>query len=388
MASAILALGWLKMHGAGRGALPAPAIPNVNVAAPLSRDITEWDDYIGRFRASQSVDVRSRVPGQITGIHFTDGQMVKKGQLLFTIDRRRFQAAQDTARGDIEAARANLALARAQLVRAQKLSGDSALSTDTLDQLRANEQASQGALSSAQGRLRARDLDLEFAEVHAPISGRISDRRVDTGNQVTGTEGADGTLLTTIDAIDPIYFDFDASEALFLKAQRTWQSTGEPAKVEIRLQNETAYCWKGQLDFIDSGLDPRAGTIRGRAILPNPSGLLRSGLFGNMRLAAGYTARALLVPDAAIRTDQARQIVLVVDDKNFVSAKEVEAGPLVDGLRVIRSGLSANERVLVDGAGIVPGVAVNPHETAITLQPSAPIVADQLPASAEATIAQ
>jgi multidrug efflux system membrane fusion protein len=384
----LLGARWLLVHHPSGAAASAPPPAPVAVATPLVRNVTVWDDYVGRFRASQAVEVRPRVPGQITGIHFTDGQIVKKGQLLFTIDDRRFQAGQNAARADVESARSGLALAQADLERGQRLTGDNSLSGAELDQLRAKTQSAKAAADAAQARLRDRNLDVDFAEVRAPISGRVSDRRVDIGNQVAGAESNSGTLLTTIQALDPIYFDFDASEALFLKTQRERQATGSAPVVQIRLQDEPAYNWTGKLDFTDNTINPHAGTIRGRATIANPSGFLRPGLFGNMRAGGGGgMVRALLVPDAAVQTDQARQIVLVVDNTNTVSAKEVIVGPLVDGLRVIRSGLSDRDRVVVDGIGATPGAKVNPHAGKITPTPAAQPAFVEAPAASQATLA-
>src|SRR5207237_1185531 len=187
-----------------------------------------------------------------------------------------------------------------------------AISAGEVDQLRARVQAAEAAVAAADARVREKALDMEFAHVRAPITGRISDRRVDPGNQIAGGEGSTGSLLTTINALDPIYFTFDGSEALFLKAQRARAAGADASPVEIKLQDETGYRWKGRLDFTDNGLDPRSGTIRGRAILRNGNYFLTPGMFGNMRLASGETRRALLVPDAAVQTDQARKILLVV----------------------------------------------------------------------------
>ena len=187
------------------------------------------------------------------------------------------------------------------------LIADEAVSAGEVDSLRAKLQAAQAALAAADARVRVRALDVEFTQVRAPIAGRISDRKVDAGNQVAGGEGTNGTVLTTINALDPIYFTFDGSEALYLKTQRARQPGAAPAAVEIQLQDETEHRWKGRLDFTDNGLDQRSGTIRGRAVLSNANYFLTPGMFGNMRLASGGKAPALLVPDTAIQTDQARR---------------------------------------------------------------------------------
>jgi len=356
---ALLIAGGAIVANRGGPAPAAPPTPTVTIAAPIVRDVAEWDDYIGRFEASQSVEVRPRVSGAITGVHFHDGDIVRPGQLLFTIDARPFAAALAEARASVAGARSDLALAQADLGRALRLLEVDAVSRSDVDRLRARVQATQAALAGAEARVRARALDVEFTQVRAPIGGRISDRRVDAGNLVSAGEGAAGSLLTTINALDPIYFTFDASEALFLKSRRERESGGRPSPVEIRLQDETDYRWQGALDFTDNGLDPHSGTIRGRAVLRNPQLFLTPGMFGNMRLSSGATTRALLVPDTAIQTDQARKLVLVVGADGRVAARPVVLGPVVDGLRIVRSGLTARDRVIIAGAqSAMPGSPV------------------------------
>lgn len=372
------------------GDAPAAAVagpPSVTVARPLLREVVEWDDYVGRFAPSQTVEVRPRVSGAVTAIRFKDGDIVRRGQLLFVIDPRPFAAALAEAQAGVASARSALALARADLGRATRLIADEAVSAGEVDSLRARVQASQASLAAAEARVRARALDMEFTQVRAPIAGRISDRRIDIGNLVAGGDGAGATLLTTINALDPIYFSFNGSEALFLKAQRRRQAGAAPAPVEIRLQDEAAYRWHGRIDFTDNGLDTGSGTIRGRAVLANPDYFLTPGLFGNMRLAGGGTVRAMLVPDAAVQTDQARKTVLAVAKDNMVSAKEVQLGPVVDGLRVIRSGLRPDDQIVIAGMqSAAPGSKVQPHAGRVTPLPSetVPIAA---PVAAQATFA-
>ena len=365
----------------------APPIPLVTVAAPLERQVNQWDDYVGRFEASRSVEVRPRVSGQVIGVHFTDGQVVQKGQLLFTIDPRPFAAALAEARASVASAQSDLSLAEINLGRAKRLVEANAVSQSDVDRLSANVRSAQAALAAARARVSSRALDVEFAYVRAPISGRISDRRIDPGNVV----GANETLLTTINALDPIYFTFDVPESLFLKASRQRQAGDSAGQVtEIRLQDEAAYNWKGRLDFTDNGINQNSGTIRARAVVPNPDYFLAPGMFGNMRLADGGTTNALLVPDAAIRTDQARKIVLVVGKDNLVEAKPVETGPLVGGLRVVRSGITKADKVIVQGVQFaMPGSKVNPRVTQVKAtdgaQPKAP--PSSAPSASQATLA-
>jgi len=372
---------------------PAPAMaamptPTVTVATPLARDVDQWDEYVGRFEPSRSVEVRPRVSGAVTAIHFIDGAIVQKGQLLFTIDPRPFAAALAEARAGLASAQSDLALANANLDRAHRLQADDAVSKSDVDQLTAKVRASVAALAAAEARVRSRALDMEFTQVRAPIAGRISDRRIDAGNLVAAGD-ANGTLLTTINALDPIYFNFDSSEALFLKAKRAQQAGGAPSPVEVRLQDETGYRWQGRLDFTDNGLDPKSGTIRGRAVLANPGLFLTPGMFGNMRLSSGGTARALMVPDVAVRPDQARKTVLVVGKDGTVAVKQVELGAVVDGLRIVRSGLAPTDRVVISGTQLaMPGTKVNtrPGHIVPTVAPTPPTVS--APVTGEATFAR
>jgi len=343
----------------------APPLPSVTVAAPLQREVNLWDDYVGRFEASRSVEVRPRVSGQIVGIHFRDGQIVQKGQLLFTVDARPFTAALAEARAGVATANSELSLAQTNLGRAHRLLEANAVSQANVDQLTAQVQTARAALAAAQARVQQRALDVEFTRIRAPISGRISDRKIDAGNLVSsGVDG--GTLLTTINALDPIYFTFDVPESLYLKDSRQRSAGAQGDVAQIRLQDEATYSRTGKLDFTDNGISQNSGTIRARAVVPNPDYFLTPGMFGNMRLADGGTSTALLIPDPAVRTDQARKIVLTVGKDGTVAAKPVETGPLVGSLRVIRSGLTTADRVVVQGVQFaMPGSKVNPRVTQI-----------------------
>ncbi len=368
----------------------APPVPTVTVASPLVRPIAEWDDYSGRFEASKSVEVRPRVSGAIVAVHFADGSVVHKGQLLFTIDPRPFVAALNEARAAVQGARSDLALAQTDLGRATRLLEVDAVSRSDVDRLRARVQASEAALAAAQARVQSRALDVGFTQVRAPITGRISDRRIDAGNLVQGGgSGAEGTLLTTINALDPIYFTFDASEALFLKARRARETGAAPSAVEIKLQDEADYRWHGRLDFTDNGLDMRSGTIRLRAVVGNAAQFLTPGMFGNMRLSTSGTVPALLVPDSAVQADQARKIVLVVAKDGSVTPRPVVVGPVADGLRVIRSGLTTADRVIISGTQLaMPGTKVHVRPGRIVpVAVATPPESAPVPLSGEATLA-
>jgi RND family efflux transporter MFP subunit len=386
---ALLGAVGVKMFDTPDAAMAAPPPASVTVASPLVRQVSEWDDYVGRFAPSRTVEIRPRVAGEVTGIHFRDGEIVSKGQLLFTIDSRPFAAALAEAHANVASAKSALSLARTDLGRAQRLVADEAVSAGEVDALRGKLEAAQAALAAAQARERARALDVGFTQVRAPIGGRISDRRVDAGNQVAGGEGTGGTVLTTINALDPIYFTFDGSEALYLKTQRARQPGATPAAVEIQLQDETEHRWKGKLDFTDNGLDQRSGTIRGRAVLANPGYFLTPGMFGNMRLASAGTRQALLVPDDAVQTDQARKVLLTIDAKNVVSQKPVELGPVVDGLRIVRSGIGPNDRIIIQGTQMaMPGATVAPKVGRIVVASGTTAPASVQPISGEATLAK
>jgi RND family efflux transporter MFP subunit len=376
----------LESRGAPVAAAPPPV--TVTVASPLVRQVAEWDDYSGRFEASKSVEVRPRVSGAIVALHFTDGSIVHQGQLLFTIDPRPFVAALAEAKAAAQGARSDLAIAQTDYGRAVRLQGLAVPQSD-VDRLRARVQAAEAALAAADARVQSRALDVGFTQVRAPITGRISYRRIDPGNLVQGGgSGAEGTLLTTINALDPIYFTFDASEALFLKARRARESGAAPSAVEIKLQDEADYRWHGRLDFTDNGLDKQSGTIRLRAIVSNPTQFLTPGMFGNMRLSTSGTTQALLVPDAAVQTDQARKVVLVVGNDGSVAPRPVVLGPVVDGLRVVRSGLTTADRVVIAGGQLaMPGAKVQVRAGKIApVQVEAAAESAPVPLNGEATL--
>lgn len=369
-------------------AAPAP-LPVVTVAQPLSRMVTDWDDYVGRFEASQAVEVRPRISGQLVGVHFKDGDVVKRGQLLFTIDPRPFAAALAEAKAQVASASTARDLARSELARASRLIADQAVSAEEVDELRARVQSAEAQLAATQAQVRSRQLNVEFTRIHAPVTGRISDRRVDVGNLVAGDSAANATVLTTINALDPIYFTFDASEALYLKQRRQAQDEGQSQgrEVEIRLQDEADYSWHGHVDFTDNAIENGSGTIRGRAVIANPDYFLVPGMFGNMRMNGTAPHQALLVPDAAVVTDQTRKVVYVVGKDNTVAVRPVEVGALANGLRVIRSGLKPGERIVIQGTQFAqPGQKV--RAIAGQIEPAAAVAAEapSRPAASQATV--
>ncbi len=357
-APALTALAFLSACGAPAEEAPQQGPMPVTVATPLQQEVVDWDDYVGRFEAVQSVEVKPRATGYLQAVHFRDGDFVRQGQLLFTIDARPAQAQLDQSRAQLARAQAALANARTELARSQTLAASQAASREEVEQRQAAVRTAQADVAAANATIRAQQLNVGFTRVVAPISGRISERRVDTGNSVT----ADQTVLTTIVSTNPLHFAFEGSEAALLRYQRQGGGNQTGAAVRIRLQDEADYVHAGTLDFIDAGLNPAAGTIRARALVANPDGLLRPGMMGRLRLASGPAYRALLVPDAAIGTDATRRILNVVDNEGNVTPRPVELGPRIGELRVIRSGIGPNDRVIINGLQrAMPGQKVQPQ---------------------------
>lgn len=345
----------------GEEGAPAAAAPSVTVAKPLVQQVRDWDDFVGRFEAIQSVEVRPRVTGQLQQVHLNDGQYVRAGEPLFTIDPRPARAALEQARAQLARAEALLANARTELARSETLAASQAASQEEVEQRRAAVNAGVAEVAAARANVETLQLQVNYTTVRAPISGRVSERLVDVGNSVI----ADQTILTRIVSVSPIHFTFEGSEALMLKYQRD-NIGGAGAPVRVKLQDEASYVHPGRIDYIDPVVDPDAGTVRGRAVLPNPDGFLKPGMVGRMQLAGSQEYRAVLVPDAAIVTDGARRLVFVLDDENTVMARSVELGPLVGELRVIRSGLEPDERVIISGVQRAqPGQKVQPQQGSI-----------------------
>lgn len=332
----------------------APPALAVTVATPLQKTVTDWDEFTGRFEASNFVEVRSRVSGTLMEVHFKDGQDVKKGDLLFTIDKRPFQRAVEQTQAELARSKSTVEFARADLERAEPLVARGTVSVQSFQDRKRAQGEAEAAVQSAEARLKAAQLDLEFTEVRAPLDGRISNRRVDVGNFVSGG-GATSTLLTTIVSTDPIYFVFDASEADYLRYARLAADGDRPSSrntanpVQVRLMDEDAWDHKGVMNFVDNRLDPNSGTIRGRAVFENKDGFLTPGTFGRLRLIGSNEYDALLVPDEAVVSDQARKLLMTVDSEGTVTGKPVELGPIHDGLRVIRSGIGPDDRIVIDG---------------------------------------
>ncbi len=294
----------------------APPPPTVTVAKPVQRTVVDQDEYVGRFVAVDAVDVRSRVSGYLSEIHFTDGQMVKKGDLLFVIDHRPFQIALEQMRANLEQARANLAFTEADLARGQELLHNKTITEQTYDQRTQAKRVAEASVTAQEAMVHSAELDLnEYSQLRAPVDGRIGDRRVSVGNLVTGGNGSNTTLLATIVSIDPIRFEFTFDEASYLRYQRfagangqMGSSEGGAVPVALKLIDETDFRHTGKMDFVDNAIDRSSGTIRGRAVFDNPGGLFTPGMFGRIRVPGSPPHTALLIPDAGDRHRAGAQI--------------------------------------------------------------------------------
>lgn len=352
-----------------QGAAPPP--PAVTVASPVKRTIVDHDEYVGRFVAVSAVDIRARVSGTLEAVHFTDGQIVKEGDLLFTIDRRPFQNTLDQARANLTLARSNLTYTESDLARAQQLYREKTISEQVFEQRSQAMRNAQAQVAAQEAAVRQATLDLEFTQLRAPITGRIGDRRVAPGNLVMGGTAPNTTLLATIVSIDPIRFEFTFDEASYLryerlsKAENTGSLTGRGGStpVKLKLIDEKQFVHQGRMDFVDNVIERSTGTIRGRAVFANPSGLFTPGMFARVQVPGSPPYEALLVPDVAIGSEQVRKFVYVVSAENVATVKYVTPGALIDGLRVIKEGLSAEDSVIVNGmARVRPGAKVTPQQ--------------------------
>lgn len=349
----------------------APPPPAVTMAHPTKRTIVDHDEYVGRFVAVSAVDVRARVSGTLQAVHFTDGQIVKEGDLLFTIDRRQFQNTFDQARANLTLARSNLTYTEADLARAQQLFREKTVSEQLFEQRSQAKRNAEAQVAAQEAAVRQASLDLEFTQLRAPITGRIGDRRVAPGNLVMGGTAPNTTLLATIVTIDPIRFEFTFDEASYLRYERLSRSEntgnltgrGGSTPVKLKLIDEKTFAHEGRMDFVDNVIERSTGTIRGRAQFGNPNGLFTPGMFARVQVPASPPYEALLVPDVAIGSEQVRRFVYVVNGENVATTKYVIPGALVDGLRVIKEGLAPDDNVIVNGmARVRPGAKVNPQK--------------------------
>jgi len=364
-AGLMLMLGLAACGEAAQQAAPPP--PPVTVANPVKRSIVDRDEYVGRFVAVDAVEIRARVSGYLEKVHFKDGELVKAGDLLFTVDQRPFNAALDQAKADLARAKAALDLAVADLKRAQDLIGRQTISEQVYEQRIQAKRSGDAQVAAAEAALRNAELNLEFTELRAPVAGRIGDRRVSPGNLVIGGSQPSTTLLATIVSIDPIRFEFTSDEAAYLRYTRLADEgkegspRGTGMQVELKLLDEADFKHKGRVDFVDNVIDPSSGTIRVRAVVANANGLFTPGMFARVRVPASLPYDALLVLDAAIGSEQVRKFVYVVDGENTVRQKYIETGALHGALRVARTGLAPEDKVIVNGLMRArPGIKVTP----------------------------
>lgn len=348
----------------------APQAPRVTVAKPVVKDIKEWDDFTGRFQAVEDVDIRARVTGYVQAVHFDEGEVVKQGDILLTIDRRTYQAALDEAIAALKVAEAALNYATQELERAEDLSKRGNISRSVVDQRREAFSAAKAEIEGAKAAVQRAKLDMEFTLIRSPIAGRASSKRVSIGSLVNANE----TILTNIVSIDPIHFVFDVDERSYLAyarmAREGTRQSGRitPYEILVTLSDEKEGTRTGFMDFVDNRIDQESGTIRGRAVLPNDDTGLLPGLFGRISIPGSPVYKGILIPDEAIASDQDRRVVYVVGEGGKVTARVIRPGPQIDGYRVVRTGLTGDETLVVNGLmRIRPGVTIDPQMTELPL---------------------
>src|SRR5258706_6792590 len=342
----------------------APAPPVVSVVQPIAREVIEWDEYIGRLESPESVDVRARVSGYLDKVHFKEGKEVKKGDLLFTIDRRPYQAEYDGAEADHQRADSQADLAKNDADRAARLIATKAISEEDFDTKNKTYYSALAAVRSAKAALESAKLNLEFTEIHAPISGRISRAAVTEGNLISsGVSGSGATLLTTLVSLDPLYLYSDADERSILKylhlrrEGKRVSARDEPIPAEMGLADEVGFPHQGYIDFVDNRIDPNTGTMRARGVFTNADHSLSPGFFGRIRIPGSGKYSALLIPDRALGSDQSLKFVYVINAEKKVEFRPVTIGPTLEGLRIVKSGLKPGEQVIVEGlVRVRPGV--------------------------------
>jgi RND family efflux transporter MFP subunit len=360
----------LGTHKGNQAAALAPPVMPVTVSEPLQREVDTRVGFLGQFSAIDRVELRAQVGGTLTEIHFKDGQIVHKGDLLFVIDPRPYEIRLEQAKAALQTATARVELANNQLTRAQSLKRNEFATQETVDQRTSDHDSSQAAVEDAKARIRDAELDLEYCRVRAPFTGRIGARQVSIGGLIAGSRAATSptTLLATLVSLDPLYLDFDMSESDFLTFSRERARVGGPLadKVLIGLGDENGFTHPGTLDFIDNALDRSSGTIHARATVPNPDLFLAPGQFARLRVAIAPPAPVYLLPDSSVVLDQSQHLVMTVAPDATVKPKIVTTGELRGGLRVIQSGLEPTDRVVIDGLlRAIPGTKVAPQDGTI-----------------------
>src|SRR5439155_5787792 len=375
LAALLVYVGFAPRRGSQAVAVPTPA-PLVTVSQPLQREVDTRAGFLGQFSAIDRVELRAQVGGTLTEIHFKDGQIVHKGDLLFVIDPRPYEIRLEQAKAALQTATARVALASNQLTRAQSLKRNDFATQETVDQRTNDQDASQAAVEDAKARVRDAELDLEYCRVRAPFTGRIGARQVSVGSLVAGSRAATSptTLLATLVSLDPLYLDFDMSESDFLTFSRERARLNGPLanKVAIGLSDENNFSREGKLDFIDNALDRSSGTIHARATVPNGDLFLAPGQFARLRVAIAAPTPVYLLPDGAVVLDQSQRLVMTGGSDATVKPKIVTTGDPRGGLGVIQSGLEASDRVVIDGlVRAIPGTKVAPQDGTIHYDPTA-----------------
>lgn len=346
-----------------------PAMPPVaaKIAQPIHRQVVDWDEFTGHIDAVESVQIRARVNGYLERVNFRDGQLVRRGDLLFVIDQRPYQADWGRAQAQLAEAQVRLQRARNDLARGEKLRKSRAMSEEEYDARSKAVLEGEAAIQGAEAAARAARLNLDYTEVHSPINGKIGRELITVGNLVR----ADETLLTTVVSVDPVYVYLDADERAVLRFRRWQEKTktgGGLLPAELALSDETGFPHRGHIDYVDPWLEPATGTLRTRGVFANPTGLLSPGLFARVRIQAGGEYQSLLIPERAIASDQGEKFVWLAKDDGSVEYRRVVPGASFGGLRVIQDGLKGGEWVVVEGGG--------------KIRPGAKLAAEKVPAEA------
>lgn len=387
LVATVLATALLVACGGGGGDPAQQQMPpqDVSVATVVQKDVNDWDEYSGRIEAVDSVELRPRVGGYLDGVHFKEGSLVEKGDLLFTIDDREYRAAVIAARADVARAAARVEVAKTELARSEALIAARAVSKGELDTRKSEASQAEADRLGADARLQQAELNLGFTRITAPIAGRVGAALIKPGNLVAPGE----SLLSTLVSMDPVHVVFEGDERAYLRYQEmvragerdSSRTTGTP--VEVALANEPTFAHRGHMDFVDNAVNPATGTIRGRAVLANADGVFTPGLFARVRLMGANPSSAMLIHDQAVLTDQDRKYVWTVGEGNTAARKDVKLGESIDGLRVVEEGLAVGDRVVVNGVRKIffPGQPLAPRDVPMDAPLTPPPAAEQAPAA-------